>query len=136
MSTIIESPPVKAKPSVDTDVLFSIRPELLNDSYIYVHCSVGRADQEMLIRIWRTTYLIAKGNTGKAELVHAENITYAPIWTIVPENFDYIFLLIFTGLPRSCKVFDLVEKINQPGNFYIPNIVRNESDVYHVNLNL
>lgn len=132
----IEIPPVIAKPTVDTDVLFSIHPELLNDSYMYVHGHVKHTAQEMLIRIWQTTFLIGKACDGKANLVHAENITYAPVWTLVPRNYEYVFLLIFTGLPKSCRSFDLVEEIPQPGGFFVSNIGRNETDVYHIDLNL
>jgi len=134
--TGIEQPPVKARPFVDTDLLFSIRPELLNDSYIYIHGHVHQQAQEMLIRIWHSTYLMGKGVGEKSELIHAENITYAPVWTIVPQKLKYNFLLIFAALPKACRVFDLVEQIPQPGGFFIPNIIRNDTDVYHVNFDL
>jgi hypothetical protein len=134
MSTIIEQPPVKAKPSVDTELLFSIHPELLSDSYIYVHAHVRHTEQEMMIRIWKTTFLVDKKSGAKSGLVHAENISYAPVWTIVPKHFHYHFLLIFSGLPKSCRVFDLVEEISQPGAFFVPGIKRNEKDVYHIDL--
>lgn len=129
----IEQPPVKAKPFVDTDVLFSIRPELLNDSYIYIHGYVQTQAQEMLIRIWPSTFLVGKNAAERAQLIHAENITFAPVWTIVPDKLRYSFLLIFSALPKTCRVFDLVEEIPQPGGFFIPNIARNDTDVYHVN---
>ena len=136
MSGIINEPPVKAKPSVDTDLLFALHPELLSDSYVYVHCHVRHAAMEMLVRIWRTTFLIDRQFSSRSGLIHAENITFAPVWTIVPQNIDYTFLLIFNGLPQSCTVFDLVEEIAQSGGFYVPDIVRNESDVYHIDLGL
>ena len=136
MSSIIETPPVKAKPTVDTDLLFSIKPELLNDAYMYVHCYMRHTAQEMLIRIWQSTFLVGQNGDGKAGLVHAENITYAPVWTIVPQNFNYHFLLIFSGLPKSCGIFDLVEQIPQPGGFYVPDIVRTETDVYRIDLSV
>jgi hypothetical protein len=136
MSEIVKEPPVKARPSVDTDILFAIHPELLNDSYVYVHCHVRHAAMEMLVRIWRTTFLIDRQSSARSGLVHAENITFAPVWTIVPQNFNYTFLLIFNGLPKSCEVFDFVEEIEQSGGFYVPDIVRNESDVYHIDLSL
>jgi hypothetical protein len=132
----IRSLPVKAKPEVDTDLLYAIHPELLHDAYIYAHIHVPRTSEEILIRIWRTTSLVDKSSELKAGLVHAENITIAPLWTIVPRHFTYTFLLIFNALPTTCRVFDLLEEINQPGGFYIPNIIRNESDVYHVDLAL
>jgi len=130
------SPPVKAKPEVDTDVLYAIHPELLHDAYIYAHLHVPRTSEEVLIRIWRSTSLIDRTSGLKSGLVHAENITFAPIWTIVPRHFNYTFLLIFNTLPKSSHVFDLVEEISQPGGFFIPGINRNESDVYHLDLEL
>lgn len=128
----ITESPVRARPSVDTDVLFAIHPEWLHDSYVYVHAHMRETDQEMLVRIWQSTFLIDKGSGNKSTLVHAENITFAPVWTIVPKNFSYTFLLIFHALPKSCTVFDLVEQIPQPGGFFIPDIARNKSDVYHI----
>lgn len=128
----IEHLPVKAKPFVDTDILLSIHPELLNDAFIYVHGHVKPQANEMLIRIWQSTYLIGKEAGERAELIHAENITYAPLWTIVPDKLQFNFLLIFSALPKTCRVFDLVEQIPQPGGFFIPNIRRNQTDIYHV----
>lgn len=127
--------PVIAKPVIDTELLFSMNPELLNDAFIYVHCHLPAMSQEMLIRIWSSTYLIGKACGSKSKLMHAENITFAPLWTLVPENFDYHFLLIFESLPRDCKVFDLLEDTAQDGGFFIPNIKRNDSDVYQVQIN-
>ena len=40
------------------------------------------------------------------------------------------FTLIFSGLPKHCKLFDMVENIPEPGGFVFENIVRNNSDVY------
>ncbi len=130
----IKEPPVKAKPSVDMDVLASIHPELMDDSYVYVHCHFENHAENMMIRIWRTTFLIDSASTTKAQLIHAENISYAPQWTIVPDRQPFSFLLIFPGLPKSCTQFDLVEEITQPGGFFIKGIQRNETDVYHVML--
>ncbi len=129
-------PPVKAKPEVDIDLLYAIHPELLHDAYTYVHIHVPRTIEELLIRIWKTTSLVDKTSGLKAGLIHAENIMFAPRWTIVPRHFTYTFLLVFNSLPKSSRMFDLVEEIPQPGGFYIPNIIRNESDVYHLDLTL
>jgi len=131
---IIQEPPVKAKPFVDMDVLSSIHPELLEDAYMYVHCHFENTGDDMLIRIWKTTFLIDRASALRAELIHAENITYAPIWTLVPDRHHFNFLLIFSRLPKSCTYFDLVEEIAQEGGFFVKDILRNESDVYHVTL--
>ena len=133
-ATTTQDPPVKAKPFVDMEVLASIHPELLNDAYMYVHCHFENSDEDMLIRIWRSTFLVDRSSASRAELVHAENITYAPQWTLVPDHQPFSFLLIFARLPKSCTLFDLLEDIPQSGGFFVRDIVRNESDVYHVNL--
>ncbi len=127
-------PPVRAKPAVDMEVLASLHPELMDDSYVYVHCHFNNRWQDMLIRIWKTTFLVDRDSTTKAELIHAENISYAPVWTLIPDRQPYTFLLIFSGLPKSCRMFDLQEQIPEPGGFHIQNIRRNETDVYHVDL--
>lgn len=131
-SANVPEPPVKAKPSVDMDVLASIHPELMNDSYVYVHCHFNNTWQDMLIRIWRTTFLVDRASSTRSQLIHAENITYAPQWTLIPDHQPFNFLLIFQGLPKSCLQFDLIEEITEPGGFFVANIQRNESDVYHV----
>ncbi len=126
--------PVKAKPSVDMKLLASIHPELMDDSYVYVHCHFDNTWQDMLIRIWKTTFLIDRNASARSALVHAENISYAPQWTLIPDLQPFSFLLIFEGLPKSCVLFDLVETIPEPGGFFVKDIRRNEQDVYHVQL--
>jgi hypothetical protein len=122
------------KPKVDVETLASIDPSSLDDSYVYVHCHFKNTSDEMLIRIWRTTFLIGKDDATRSQLIHAENISYAPQWTIIPGKITFTFLLIFGGLPKSCRVFDLVEEIAQPGGFHVKNIKRNETDVYHIDI--
>ena len=130
----IQEPPVKAKPDVDMEVLLSIHPELLEDSFVYVHCHFNNKGQDALIRIWKTTFLVDTPSSARSQLVHAENITIAPQWTLIPDHQKYTFLLIFSGLPKSCKQFDMIEEIAQPGGFHVKNIPRNETDIYHVDL--
>ena len=122
------------KPKIDTEVLSSIATEFLEDSFVYVHCYFENTTKDMLIRIWRTTYLIDRSSGSRSELVHIENITFAPLWTLIPDNATYNFLLVFSALPKSCTHFDLVEEIPQPGGFFIQGIQRNERDVYHVDI--
>jgi hypothetical protein len=129
------TPGVEPKPETDLDTLTSIDPSTLEDSHVYVHCYFNNTNQDMLIRIWKTTFLVDKASGVKSQLMHAENISIAPTWTQVPVRQSYSFLLIFGGLPKSCKQFDLVEEISQPGGFFIGNISRNQTDVYHVTLN-
>ncbi len=130
----IAEPPVIAKPYVDPETLTLISADSLEDSYVYVHCHFKNLWSDMLIRIWRTTYLIDTSSAARSKLIHAENITYAPRWTMIPDGMNYTFLLIFSALPKSCSHFDLKEEISQPGGFFIQNITRNEQDVYHIDV--
>ena len=130
----VKEAPAKVQPGVDVETLTSIDPSVLEDSYVYVHCYFPNKAKDMLIRIWSSTYLIDKSSGNRSKLVHAENISFAPVWTQIPDGADYSFLLIFSALPKSCQQFDLLEDIPQPGGFFIENISRNQTDVYHVNL--
>ena len=132
--TRVKEAPSKTKPEIGSDTLTSIDADALEDSYVYVHCYFQNSFKDMLIRIWKSTFLIDKGSSSRSKLVHAENISFAPQWTQIPDGVNYNFLLIFSALPKSCQTFDLLEDIPQPGGFYVENIARNETDVYHINL--
>ncbi len=99
---------------------------------VIIHCVHTAGSEGMYIRIWPTTFLIANDVQHRSELVLAENIPMAPEWMSVPPGSTIQFSLIFTGLPKSCLFFDLVEEIPEPGAFRFPNIQRNKSDVYTV----
>ena len=130
----VKEPLVKPKPEIGVDVLSSISPQSLEDSHIYVHCYFENSYKGMLIRIWRTTFLVDSASHTKAGLLHAENISIAPQWTMIADGTTFHFLLIFESLPKSCKRFDLVEEIAQPGGFFIKGIPRNKEDVYHITI--
>jgi hypothetical protein len=132
--TIVKESPPKIKPAVDVDTLTSIDPQVLEDSHVYVHCYFNNVYKDMLIRIWKTTYLIDKASGYRSKLVHSENISLAPVWTQIPDGGVYSFLLIFTALPKSCQTFDLLEDIPQAGGFFIGDITRNQTDVYHIDI--
>lgn len=131
---IIKEPPSKAKPGVDPALLVSIDPQTLTDSFIYVHCYFQNEWKDALVRIWKTTFLVDHSSGIRSGLIHAENISIAPLWTLIPDNITYSFLLIFAALPKSCSQFDLIEEIPQPGGFNVTNIQRNTNDVYHIDV--
>jgi hypothetical protein len=133
-NVIVQEPPVKPRPGVETDVLTSIDPAVLEDSYVYVHCYFDNPWSNTLIRIWKTTFLIDPLSHARSSLIHAENISLAPQWTLIPDGISFSFLLIFSGLPKACRQFDLKEEIPQPGGFLVSGIRRNETDVYHINI--
>jgi hypothetical protein len=132
--TTIKETPAKVKPEVDTDTLTRIDSQTLEDSFVYVHCYFRNSYKDMLIRIWKSTYLVDKTSSARSKLVHAENISVAPQWTQIPDGVTYNFLLIFSALPKACKLFDLIEDIPQAGGFFVPNISRNDTDVYHIDI--
>lgn len=130
----VQNPPVETKPDVESDVLTSIDPATLDDQHVYVYCYFDNQSDDMLIRIWRSTFLVDRASGARSELIHAENISYAPQWTMIPKKGTFSFLLIFSALPKDCTVFDLLEDIPQAGGFFISGIKRNELDVYHVDI--
>ena len=126
------NPLIKEKPVVE--VLTEEQTVVSEESHVYVHCYFNNTVKDMLIRIWKTTFLVDKYSGHRSKLVHAENISYAPMWTEVPNNALFQFLLIFEALPKGCSIFDLVEDIPQPGGFFVSDIMRNQTDVYHVHI--
>ncbi len=127
--TIIEKPKV----TIDPELLRAAEAMVATEGQVIIHCLIrGFGFSSIYYRIWQTTYLYPKGSTHKSELVHFENVTLAPQWTVLPAGAAAIFSLIFSGLPKSCTVFDFVEEISEPGGFVVKNIPRNDSDVYFV----
>lgn len=134
-SKTTDKPVRETRPQTEVETLTEIDTETREDSFVYVHCYFHNTSANMLIRIWKTTYLIDKASGARSGLVHTENISLAPVWTHIPDGKTYSFLLIFSALPKSCQFFDLLEDIAQPGNFFIERISRNQTDVYHIDLN-
>ena len=120
------------KPDVKIDK--SSRQKLLNqvqeESQVIVHCTYTGSMNSDRIRIWASTFLYAKDSSHKSELIHVENIAMYPTWMHVDLFQTVNFTLIFSGLPKHCKLFDMIENIPEPGGFVFENIVRNNSDVY------
>lgn len=103
------------------------------ESQIIVHGFLkNTSDWPELIRIWSSTFLIAQNSMHKSRLIYFENISLYPCWTTIETHSVHNFTLIFGGLPKSCKVFDLVEEIPQSGGFEIRNVLRNTTDVYRI----
>ncbi len=117
-----------------TETITAYDPEILTrleeKGIVIVH---GAFYGSGAIRIWSTTYLIDHTSGHRSRLLHAENISCAPVWTRVGSN-GIRFTLYFEALPSSCTRFDLHEIIPQPGGFLIPGIIRNQEDVYRVEI--
>ncbi|MBK9284323.1 MAG: hypothetical protein IPM51_08355 [Sphingobacteriaceae bacterium] len=93
-----------------------------------VHCNCGDV---YAYRVWPSTFLIEQESGNRLRLLNIFNITYAPDWTI---NNGQGFTLVFEGLSKDCKMFDLMEIIDEPGGFEVKGIQRNKTDVYNVKL--
>lgn len=120
------------------EICNELRNELLllrnEEQQVIIHCSIYGIDYGDAARIWKSTYLIDK-ETGKTyKLLFADGISFAPQWTLIPLNKPLEFTLIFKGLPKSCKLFDLVEIIPEEGGFQVLNVKRNATDVYYVTI--
>lgn len=130
MTAIIKSPVKKIE----------IDPQLKNfedkEQQVIVHCRVYNPGVFFVIwlKAWKTTFLVEKETGRKCQILHAKNISFHPVKTFHYKRGYYHFTLIFSGLSKSCKSFDLVEEIPEPGEFSVKNIQRNESDVYSVEL--
>ena len=94
-----------------------------------IHCSYH---PETAVRIWPSTFLIEKESGRRAKLITAYNISFAPEWTF--GSTTNTFTLIFEGLSKTCKLFDLMEIIPLPDPFVVKNIARNKSDVYRIQI--
>lgn len=123
----LEKPSTKAKEKIETKISEEKERQTI------VHCKhfLNAGDG---VRIWRTTYLVEKPGGVKRKLLHAENISMHPTWTIMDRDGNYHFTLLFEGLSKGCTSFDLLEEIPQPGGFIVRDIPRNKQDVYRVTL--
>ena len=121
------------KVTIDPELKNAIQTLVEEESQVIIHLHLHFTDFNT-IRIWKSTFLLPHNNGEKIYLVHADNISFYPEWTICRAG-ETVCTLIFKGLPKDCSVFDMVEEIPEPGGFYIPNIQRNNSDVYHLEIN-
>ena len=128
-ATIIEKPEVE----ISKKLLHELMSKIHEQGQVIVHC-IQRTIYPSFIRIWPTTFLYDHNSEHRSNLVHAENICYFPNWQAVDIGENY-FTLIFSGLPKSCSLFDLIEHCsNEGGAFKSLNIKRNKTDVYFVQL--
>lgn len=127
---IIDVPAIKREVIIDNETRHRLLNQVKEEAQVIVHCSYTGTMCDDKIRIWKSTFLYAKNSSHRSKLVHVENITMYPTWMNVDWGQTVNFTLIFTGLPKHCKQFDMIENIPEPGGFVIKNIERNNSDVY------
>jgi hypothetical protein len=103
------------------------------EGQVLVHITC-RNHEDMAVRIWQSTFLVDMQQGRRARLLQQFNISLAPDWTFIPGNSRYRFTLVFERLPKDCIKFDLLEIIPEPGGFAWHNILRNQQDVYWLNM--
>lgn len=131
MSDVLSKPKVK----IGDKIKKQIKAQEDYEKQVIVHCKIKTSDNmSMGIRIWPTTFLLDNDSNHQSTLLHYENIPMVPEWKEIAPGVDYVFTLIFSGLPKSCSKFHLIEVIPQSGGFEVLNIGRNKTDVYSVEL--
>lgn len=118
-----------------------IIPELLKleitetEGQVIVHCSYTNTSQSISgLRIWNSTVLADNGSNHESNLVHVDGLFPFPDWTAVFIGQTIRFTLVFSRLPASCQQFHLIERIPEPGGLVVPDIIRNQTDVYYIKL--
>lgn len=110
----------------EVELVAEIETKVSEERQTIVHCTCTTAER---YRIWPSTFLVERGTGKKAKLLTTYNISFAPEWTA---NDGKGFTLIFEGLSKQCSVFDLIELIPQSGAFEVKGIIRNNTDVYRI----
>jgi len=123
------APAVKLDEKLKNELL----SQVLEEGIVIVHCTHTSVSYGA-IRIWNTTVLVDRQSGSRSRLLHALNISIAPVWTEVFPGSAVRFTLIFAPLPRGCESFDLFEDIPQAGGFFVENIQRNRNDVYRLDI--
>jgi hypothetical protein len=124
----ITMPEVHIDEKVKVELLQSVQEE----SQVIVHFTYKGTLFYDRIRIWKSTFLIAKNSDHRSNLMHAHNIAFFPIWMSVPPGKTADFTLVFSALPKDCVEFDLLEIIPEAGGFEFYDIKRNQTDIYHI----
>ena len=122
-----------AKPQIEIDEAIKELVQHQTESCTIVHCRFY-TEEPTGVRIWPTTFLI-EDNGRRCKLIKAFNISMMPHWTHHFVFNDLIrFTLVFEGLTKNCKTFNLLEDITEPFAFYSKGISRNSSDVYYAEI--
>jgi hypothetical protein len=121
------------KVTIDADLKDALQSLVEDEAQVIIHIHL-HFRYTSCIRIWKSTFLIPHNSATKINLAHAVNISFFPKWKICKSG-ETVCTLFFKGLPKDCTEFDLVEEIPESGGFYFPNIKKNNSGVYHLQIN-
>ena len=126
-------PTITPKVKIDAGIIEDLLPQIEEQGIVIVHCRFHNTEGRR-IRIWNSTFLMDQDSSSKSKLMHAENIPIAPQWKPIELGAMVRFTLIFSALPKTCRVFDLIEECNEHGSFQFYNIRRNTEDVYDLSI--
>ena len=97
VETTTAAPAVRLDEKLKDEILSQVQEE----GTVIVHCSYASSYDDR-IRIWSSTVLVDHHSVSRSRLLHAENITIAPVWMNVQMGSITRFTLIFAPLPKSC----------------------------------
>ncbi len=128
---IIKNPSV----AIDPYLLNQLHSLTQEEGQVIIHCCTkATVYSAMQARIQKTTFLFDLDSNHQSDLIYADNISIAPEWSIIPKGKQRAYSLVFSGLPKSCSSFDLLE-LNEPFRaFFAKSIQRNKEDVYFLQL--
>jgi hypothetical protein len=119
---------------IDEEIRKELFSNIDEEKQIIVNCIINGGNDGTAARIWKSTYLVDNVSKQRSVLLHTIGVSHYPNWTRIPPKSTLRFSLIFSPLPKSTKVFDLVEQIPESGGFYFSGLRRNDADVYQVDL--
>jgi len=129
--SIIKNPSV----AIDPDLLNQLHSLTQEEGQVIIHCCTKASIySDLQARVQKTTFLFDLDSDHQSDLIYADNISIAPEWSLIPKGKQRAYSLIFSGLPKSCSSFDLLE-LNEPCRAFFANgIQRNKKDVYFLQL--
>lgn len=116
---------------IDLETKRQLQADYQEESQVIVHGTI-HAGLGHSIRLWKTIFLFDADSDHKSKLIYADNISFHPVWTRLRPYDTHSFTMVFSGLPKACKRFHLIEVIPEPGEFKVMNITRNHEDVYRI----
>ena len=99
----------------------------VTDGQVTIHIRKPRGGE---VRIWPSIKLRCRTSGTESKFIHAIGLSPFPNLTRVEPGEAYT--LLFEALPSSCRAFDLIEDIPQPGGLVVEDIARNGRDVYRL----
>ena len=82
------------------------------------------------VRIWPSIKLRCRTTGTESKFIHAVGLS--PLPDLDAGGTGGAYTLLFEALPSSCRAFDLIEDIPQPGGLIVEDIARNGKDVYRL----